>query len=402
MLTTVNRQNRRALSLGALEEQYFSGGIEAARAAFERVVDKGNNWAVIKPEKGTSSRRTDLSENAGISYLNYSPPAFWQPAYAVLRATLDSTPQKNYVSHAGEEIVVPTKGKIRFHVFWSPGGKRPEEEPLKEIGFGSVLRLNPEVPHHAWGVGQQAEAWLLIRHASNTETAVSRDADMNPSTRTKYHKPTRILTAEDLRKPGRYSLMAWGLAAKIKGYRERADLTIKKVAEACGVDHANISRLENGDINVSLEMLLRIATYLRVDIGEFFTTQPWDAHIENLKPPQFPPQPSSCRFTAPSSRHLLHATSVCIPQGATEKLPYLSDKKSEMQVEDMVSCIVLSGRLITGFGDTEEILGPGAVMHLRSRQIATVEALNDSVLLQTIYSRSISCPCLKPKNKSAH
>jgi len=402
MLTTVKRQSRRALSLGALEEQYFSGGIEAARAAFERMVDKGNNWAVIKPEKGTSSRRTDLSENAGISYLNYSPPAFWQPPYAVLRATLDSTPQKNYVSHAGEEIVVPIKGKVHFHVFWSPGGKRPDEKHFKEIGFGSVLRLNPEVPHHAWGVGQQAEAWLLIRHASNTETAVSRDFDVNPSTRTKYHKPTRILKAEDLRKmPGRYALMAWGLAAKIKSYRERADLTIKRVAEACGVDHANISRLENGDINISLEMLLRIATYLRVDIGEFFTTQPWDGYIEDLKPSQFPARLSPCHFTAPSPRHLLHATSLCIPQGATENVPYLTRKESEIQIEDMVSCIVMSGRLIAKFGDAEEILGPGAVMHLRSRQTTTIEALNDSVLLQTIYSRATSCPCLKPK-KSAH
>jgi transcriptional regulator with XRE-family HTH domain len=395
MLTHAKRQNRKALSLAALEEQYFSGGIEAARAGFEGMADKRNDWAVIKTGQGTSSRRTDLSENSGISYVNYSPPAFWQPTYAVLHATLDPTPQADYVSHAGEEIVVPTEGKIRFHVFWSPGKKKPENHLLKEISFGSVLRLNPEVPHHAWGDGRQAKAWFLIRHASNTETAVSRDLDMAPSNRTKYHSSTKILTADYLKKPGRYALMAWGLAAKIKGYRERADLTIKKVAIACGIDHAHLSRIESGDTNISIGILLRLATYLRVDIGEFFTAQPWCNYIDELKLSQSSSRSVSCHLSAPISKHLLHATSEFIPEHATDTLPI----KKDMQDEDMSSYIALSGRVIVEINGVEEILGPGAVMHLRGRQKANIQALSDSMLLQIIYSRS--CSCVIPQHKSA-
>src|SRR5206468_1627050 len=145
------RQRRKTLNLAGLEELYFDDGFDSAKAAFERFADARTDWAVIKPGQGIPSQRTDLTDNSGIVYDDYSPPALWQPPYAVLLATLDSSAHVDYVSHPGEEIAVPIEGRVRFHFFWSEGRKKPGES-RKDLSRGSALRLNPDVPHHAWGV----------------------------------------------------------------------------------------------------------------------------------------------------------------------------------------------------------------------------------------------------------
>jgi hypothetical protein len=37
---------------------------------------------------------------------------------------------------------------------------------------GNVLRINPQIPHHAWGAGSRATAWLVLRHATNSPVAL--------------------------------------------------------------------------------------------------------------------------------------------------------------------------------------------------------------------------------------
>src|SRR5579871_3044055 len=113
------RQNRKLLTLASLEEIHFTEGFASVKAAFERVAEQRSNWMIVKPGNGVPSRRTDLAENSGIVYDDYSPPALWQPPYAVLLGTLAPKPRSDYITHAGEEIAVPIDGKVRFHFFWT-------------------------------------------------------------------------------------------------------------------------------------------------------------------------------------------------------------------------------------------------------------------------------------------
>lgn len=383
------RQTRKLLTLATLEELYFADGYNPTKAAFERVAGQRQDWAVIKPGQGVASRRTDLPENSGITYDDYSPPPLWQSPYVVQLATLAAQSRKDFVHHAGEEIAVPVEGKIRFHFFWSSGGKKPTAVRLPDLSRGSVLRLNPEVPHHAWAVNQPAKTWLFFRHASDSEAAISTARIANTRPSTKPHGPIISLTADDLRKPGCYALIAWGLASKLKNYRERADLRIKQVADACGIDHAHLSRIENGETNISVDTLLRLARYLKVDIGEFFSGTAWFADVEPITELVQPFHRSAAGqryFRHPNCKHFLHGSVITLLAQERKTLSINHETQGAMS-----SRVVLSGKLLVELGGTEELLATGAVLHLRGHHAATIQALEDCVLIEVTYSSRCTC-----------
>ncbi len=384
------KQNRKQLTVAALQELYCAEGFAEARAAFESEAPAAGNWAIVKPGAGSASRRTEVVDEAAIAYEDYSPPAPWQPPYAVLLGSLAAARRPDYVSHTGEELIVPTQGKIRFHAYYSPGGKNPKELVLDDLAPGWMMRLNPHVPHHAWGVGQRARAWLIMRDANNTESAISVVPEVKTSAKPVvgiHESQDGNLTAEELQEPGRYALLAWGLAGKIKSYRERADLRIKDVAAACGIDHAHLSRIENGATNVSVEALIRIAKYLRVDVGEFFREGPW----LNIVEPLAGTLPSGTRSyehrcLRPQSAHLLHGKSIGIA----------ADDRFEVDAPgaegpSMSSLLLLGGRAIVEVDKKAELLDPGAVLHLRGKTSATIKALEDCQFMQVTFSTRCSC-----------
>lgn len=56
------------------------------------------------------------------------------------------------------------------------------------------------------------------------------------------------------------------IGRRIKELREKRGLEAKKLAELCGVDAGNISRIENGRVSVGLDVLARIAAALKTKI----------------------------------------------------------------------------------------------------------------------------------------
>lgn len=384
-------KQRRSLTLAWLESLYFDEGHDAARKAFESLVEPRRNWAVVKQGQGGGAHRTDLREDASITYEDYSPPASWQPTFAVLLATVSPGQRSSYVSHEGEELVIPIERKIQFHYFWSPGHGLPAAVREDEIEYGSILRLNPTVPHHAAGVGGPAKAWVIIRHSSHAESAVSVEPGAlsgaaNSLRRAakgvaKLHGDATGLTAKQLKQPGRYSLIAWGLAARLKNYRERSNLRISEVAEACGINHTHLSRIESGATNISLDALLRLARFLRVDIGEFFSSRPWKSHIDHVPSDYLKGKPPLHRCWSPPNPHYLHPAYHFVSSGRQHRL-----KGAGRASRDMATYIMLSGRLIANFNPVQELLTAGCVMHLTKDQEVTIEALEDCIVLEVLYS----------------
>lgn len=64
------------------------------------------------------------------------------------------------------------------------------------------------------------------------------------------------------------------LGARIGEVRRAHGLTLAQLAEVCGVSEATLSRFENGKTAVGAHHLLRIAQYLRIDVGTFFRDGP--------------------------------------------------------------------------------------------------------------------------------
>lgn len=60
------------------------------------------------------------------------------------------------------------------------------------------------------------------------------------------------------------------IGANIRAARERAGLSLAKVAALCGIDAADIGRIERAETSPELNTLLELAHALNVSPKEFF------------------------------------------------------------------------------------------------------------------------------------
>lgn len=54
---------------------------------------------------------------------------------------------------------------------------------------------------------------------------------------------------------------------QIAAIRGKRSLTTRQLAELCGLDQSNISKIENGRYNVSIDILSRVCKALNADIA---------------------------------------------------------------------------------------------------------------------------------------
>ena len=222
------KASHRPWSLAWLAELFYTEGFEAAKHAFDQIADGSEPYTVIKAGQGQPSLRTDVAEKDEIAYESYDPPALWQAPYSLKRVRFKAKPKDHFMAHAGEEVLVPLSGSIVYHFFWTEG-KRPPSRTVLEAPLvsGSIIRINPSVPHHTWSQGTAADAWMVFRHVSDMPTAISVDSASHP--RAMALPPPRIFSEEELADdPARYALIAWGLAEKIRMHRELANLRIAR------------------------------------------------------------------------------------------------------------------------------------------------------------------------------
>ena len=374
-------------SLASLESLYLRRGAEAAEKQFLEFLPHGANrpYVVVRSDEGVRAHRTDVAKEDGINYLTFSPPPFWEVPYALLKAHFDFVPKKDFIYHGGEEILVPIRGDVYYHLYSNSGAKHPRQHTLKPLRSGSAILLNSQIPHHTWGGTGGAEAWMVIRHVSDTASAISL---ISPSNAELHATPRRIKKA-DLDQPGVYALIAWGIAEKIRLHRDRAKCRIGKLAHACGLDPSHLSRIENGTTNVSLETLIKIARVLRIGLDELIAPREsrWLYEVST-----FPKAKGKIvheplfKFTN-ADIHFLQMTYWRFPAaGPSESLPRVGEPWGAFPL----SWIVLKGRVVFEIGDSEnsvpEVLDEGSVMHFRRSLPVKIQALKDSQFLQLTYS----------------
>jgi transcriptional regulator with XRE-family HTH domain len=60
------------------------------------------------------------------------------------------------------------------------------------------------------------------------------------------------------------------VGAQIRAWRQRRNLSLRKLAEAAGVSYVTISRIEQGRMSPTVAMLERLATALGITVRDFF------------------------------------------------------------------------------------------------------------------------------------
>lgn len=329
-----------------------------------------------------------MEERDGISYENFNPPAFWETPYSVLKATFQPRVKDDFMFHHGEEFLAPLEGAITYHFFWSGGAAPAARLVLDEpVRVGSIICIDPQTPHHAWAADDgPAEAWMIMRDASNRAVSISVDPDVKaPAGRAGVSRRASVDQLED---PAHYALIAWGLLEKIRSHRERARLTLAELALRCDLDAGHLSRVEAGKANLSLEALVRIARFLQINITDLVPAReehPW--RVEPLAGragelvPVFP-----TRTTRP---HSMHSHVLELAAGDTRELAAGSDPFEHS------SWIVLSGRMLFEFTEatthTGELVERGSVIHFRSALPIRIRALDASRILRLTYSSVCSC-----------
>jgi len=63
------------------------------------------------------------------------------------------------------------------------------------------------------------------------------------------------------------------LGANIKSLREAKKLSLREMSYACNIDNSKISKIENGQINITFTTILQIASALEIQPSEILNTK---------------------------------------------------------------------------------------------------------------------------------
>jgi transcriptional regulator with XRE-family HTH domain len=387
-------RRKKTRSIAWLAEIYFRDGRDAARNALEAVSpgEMLQDYRVVR--RGEHALRTHAERRDRIRYQSFNPP-LWGWPYSILRVRFDPAEKDRFMHHGGEEILLPIQGSVSYHFFWSAGSSEPTRKLLpRPVKPGSVIRINPQVPHHTWAAGEEpAEAWMMIRDLADSTAATH--LDLPPDVSLDVHPPRRQFTSDELEQSERYALVAWGIAERIRLSRLRAGLSIRQLASACQIDAAQLSRIENGSSssNVSLEVLLRIARCLGLEIQQLLSTEFIDKHnpfkIERIDRARKAGVVRSVLCIP--QQHFLHLDHWSVPEGETVGL---EDDRGNLGAHR--SWIVLKGEAIFDLtdpisGTSRELVDRDSVIHCRNHAALTsIRALQNLKLLRVTYSAHCS------------
>ena len=384
-------RKKKARSIAWLADIYFRDGREAAWTAFEAVSPEEmlRNCRVVRC--GEQAARTHAERRDRIRYESFNPP-LWAWPYSILRARFDPVEKEKFMFHGGEEIVLPTRGSVSYHFFWSAGQSEPTRKLLPTpVRPGSIIRINPQIPHHTWAADdEEAEAWMIIRDL--TDSTAGTHLDLPRDVKVEANPPRRQLTSDELSQSERYALAAWGISEKVRLGRLRAGLSIRQLASTCQIDAAQLSRIETGSSpsNVSLEVLIRIVRCLGLEIQDLlsagFTDKSSPFKIETIDPAQSARAAKS--ILCVPERHFIHLEYWTAPEGETVDL-----EENHGDSDAHSSWIVLQGEAILDLtdptsGTTRELVDRDSVVHCRNHAGPTsIRALQNLELLRVTYSR---------------
>jgi transcriptional regulator with XRE-family HTH domain len=373
--------------MALLETFYFRSGAAAASEYLRRLLNpqgEPESYFVATAARVAGQVRTDLSDQ--MQYVNFNPPGFWNAPYSVDHVTYGDRAQEDFAFDAGEELIIPTQGELQHHFFWTPGGSAPSRIVLNPpTTVGSVLRINPQVPHNSWAASDQAAAWVVRRHGGYSRAELSWDGLSTSAIR----PPVRHRTALELSQAGRYAMVAWGISEMVRWARLRAGITTTELAHHIGVDPSSLSRLEEARANVSIEMLLKVCQALSIGIDQRIESGSWIwqradfDHAQNSR--------ENSVLEAPPGTHALHPSSYQFSAGETDVV----DTSYNCATAGYSSWMIVKGKVVfelnQSLGSNSLLLDKGSVVHFRENGRLRVRALEDSSLMRIVFNATCQC-----------
>jgi len=423
-------------TLGAFQKQFFA---EEDGVLEEMLQDAIGDPSELRPfyvSAASTERledRVDATSNDLIRYKSFSPPASWASAYTILKARFSPREDQTlFMSHLGEEILIPLDEGPRYHFYAGQRGKRPEYKALDSLRRHSAIRINPMVPHHGWlplDYPDDREAWMIFRHASHAATSISLKPRISAAKAATEEHNQRRLTLASLdpdKHPMRYAMVAWGLSDTIELRRRSVGLSLSELSTACGIDEATLSRLERlrlepGEgatpfrVNVPLSVLFTIADYLNIDVVSQMLASEWTHQIASLNPQKKSPDkisrhPFLCdsesdTSVGPITGHRLHCAHWTLTEAGAQEEVTNEGASSWILLEGCVSMQValsdddfhpLRSEPLKAARQVREVLTAGAVAHFRRPGMRfRLQALEPSRLVQVQHLHR--CPVHSPR-----
>jgi transcriptional regulator with XRE-family HTH domain len=357
------------------------------------------DWSITHEAQGFSTLRTEVSAASDITYLSYDPPDLWGPSYSVLKATFaPRRARSEFMSHSGEEALIPIGGRIQYHFAWTPGSRSPEVHLTPALEKGTAIRLASQIPHHTWAMGQsEASAWMVFRPASESPTAI------NVSTR---HLGRQVPVGKagfartQVLNPVTYALLAWGIAEQTRLFRDRANIGVSTLASLCHVDAAQISRIEAASQNVSVEAIARLARFLRFPLPQLIAQARQQWIIERLPEGQEREPAAQAAWRpllapAPGVPHNLHLNVLRLRGEWNGRAPLVRP----LGPNKVASWIVLDGSVEIQLREGEngaalsraDLLQPGTIAHFRRVMPTHLLVRSPCTLLQVMAGPECTC-----------
>jgi transcriptional regulator with XRE-family HTH domain len=183
------------------------------------------------------------------------------------------------------------------------------------------------------------------------------------------------------------------VAPQLRALRRRASLTLEAAARSAGLSPAHLSRLETGQRQPSLPMLLALARIYGTTVSELLGETVADPDAVVRAPDMEPTRAGGWTYwQAGAPGRCMQALRVHVPYGTQGDLVRVHPGEEWLYV--------LSGRLRLRLGDTTHVLGPGDSAHFDSltphRLGAADQGGTELLFVHTLLQSPLSALCLGP------
>jgi len=346
-----------------------------------------------------------LRRGSDFHYRSFGPPAWFEATYSILHVTVEK-PSTQYMTHGGEELLLPLENSaIEYEFYWPrtseppwPGGR------TTTVASGHCIRINPTLLHRnqrSKTAAGASTAWIILRPLSASPAALVFHSDEGPEP--KPRGPQRTFTATELdgwlRKTGssaneaaNFLLVSSGLLEKIRSHRVWGELSEADLSAISGLNRMFAARLERRELrNVSIESLFKLTMQLDIDLVDAVRALRWAFDLRNTSELVSPNGEPVSPFPSPpgSTAHQLHPAMVRLSKGTSWQISF-SHSSGEI-----ASLVMLRGKMMAMIeGITEEeapVVAAGHVFHIRRYEKATLHALEDAEALIVRCGTSCSC-----------
>jgi transcriptional regulator with XRE-family HTH domain len=314
-------------SLGAVARDYYLYGPQAAANLLAQVPQDTISevpFTHLRPKHGQEVMRTESGVKETVRYWMFDPPPDWENPFQIMRVEVDPDHETEYLSHTGEEYLLPFEGQgVLYRFYWAePGSRELPKKKSVNVECGVALRITAEVPHSATGLGsKKTKAWMITRPIQESAPSIyleprKRYLKNGPKEETESEKENLDEKSGENEEnsvwenPAIYALRAWGISEQIRLQRVKNNLRIKDVADRIPMNVSHYSKIEEASktANPTLETLKNIARVLDLRLADLITpptreSWPSDSILFDADP--YPSQRQRALFTYESMRKSL-------------------------------------------------------------------------------------------------